>query len=524
MAKLYDDHASLNEKILSGVTKLANNVKTTMGPRGRNVILHQKGKNPIVTKDGVSVARFVDFQDPFENVGAQIVKQAAEQTNILAGDGTTTATVLSYSIVKNAQPYLAAGISPVDLKRGIDKAVDHVVDRLKQTARPVESEQEVKMVATISANGDESIGKLISRAVDAVGKDGSIIVQEAKSMNTTLDLIEGFRFDSGYISSQFITNERKGTMEYNEPYFLVTDQRIDNIEQLMPALELVARESKPLVIVAEEVEGQALAALIANTLRGSLAVAAVKAPRYGDERRNILSDLALSVGAKFFTRLAGEDVRNVKLVDFGKSKSIECTKTHTVVMGGKGSQEEIDKRTESLKVELKQTEDIKECERIQQRISRLASGIAVINIGAATEVEMIEKKHRIEDALEAVKSALDEGIVPGGGCTLFRVSSECESLVDEQDELYRFGFRLLLQACKEPLRTITANAGGRPDLVEMKVVDSPSDSCYDAVREKIVNAYEMGILDPVKVTRTALQNAASAAGTLITTDHAIVEE
>jgi len=313
-------------------------------------------------------------------------------------------------------------------------------------------------------------------------------------------------------------------MEYNEPYFLVTDQRIDNIEQLMPALELVARENKPLVIVAEEVEGQALAALIANTLRGSLAVAAVKAPRYGDERRNILSDLAVSVGAKFFTRLAGEDIRNVKLVDFGKSKSIECTKTHTVVMGGKGSQEEIDKRTESLKVELKQTEDIKECERIQQRISRLASCIAVINIGAATEVEMIEKKHRVEDALEAVKSALDEGIVPGGGCTLFRVSSECEALVDEQDELYRFGFRLLLQACKEPLRTITTNAGGRPDLVEMKVVDSPSDSCYDAVREKIVNAYEMGILDPVKVTRTALQNAASAAGTLITTDHAIVEE
>jgi chaperonin GroEL len=379
------------------------------------------------------------------------------------------------------------------------------------------------MVATISANGDESIGKLISRAVDAVGKDGSVIVQEAKAMRTTLDLIEGFRFDSGYISSQFITNERKGTMEYNEPYFLVTDQRIDNIEQLMPALELVARESKPLIIVAEEVEGQALAALIANTLRGSLAVAAIKAPRYGDERRNILSDLAVSVGAKFFTRLAAEDVRTVKLVDFGKAKSIECTKTHTTIMGGKGSQENIDQRTESLKVELSQTEDIVECQKIQERISRLSSGIAVINIGAATEVEMIEKKHRVEDALEAVKSALDEGIVPGGGCTLFRVSNECEAFVEEQGELYKFGFKLLLQACREPLRTIVSNAGGKPDVVELKLVDSQRDQCYDAVSEKVVNAFESGIIDPVKVTRTALQNAASAAGTLITTDHAIVE-
>ena len=523
MAKIYDDHASLNEKILSGVTKLANNVKTTMGPRGRNVILHQKGKNPIVTKDGASVARAIDFQDPFENVGAQIVKQAAEQTNILAGDGTTTSTVLSYSIVKNAQPYLAAGVSPVDLKRGIDRAVDVVVEKLKEVARPVQSEEEVKMVATISANGDESIGKLISRAVDAVGKDGSVIVQEAKAMKTTLDLIEGFRFDSGYISSQFITNERKGTMEYNEPYFLVTDQRIDNIEQLLPALELVARESKPLIVVAEEVEGQALAALIANTLRGSLAVAAIKAPRYGDERRNILSDLAVSVGAKFFTRLAAEDVRNVKLVDFGKAKSIECTKTHTTIMGGKGSQEKVDERTQALKVELQQTEDIAECQKIQERISRLASGIAVINIGAATEVEMIEKKHRVEDALEAVKSALDEGIVAGGGCTLMRASGECEALVEEQEDIYKFGFKLLLQACREPLRTIVSNAGGKPDIVEQMVLDSSKDQCYDAVKETVVKAFEVGIIDPVKVTRVALQNAASAAGTLITTDHAIIE-
>jgi chaperonin GroEL len=471
----------------------------------------------------VTCARHYESDDPVENVVIETIKQAAEQTNSLAGDGTTTSTVLAYSIVKNAQPYLAAGVSPVDLKRGIDKAVDCVVQKLQEVARPVESEEEVKMVATISANGDESIGKLISRAVDAVGKDGSVIVQEAKAMKTTLDLIEGFRFDSGYISPQFITNERKGTMEYNEPYFLVTDQRIDNIEQLLPALELVARESKPLIVVAEEVEGQALAALIANTLRGSLAVAAIKAPRYGDERRNILSDLAVSVGAKFFTRLAAEDVRNVKLVDFGKAKSIECTKTHTTIMGGKGSQEKVDERTQALKVELQQTEDIAECQKIQERISRLASGIAVINIGAATEVEMIEKKHRVEDALEAVKSALDEGIVAGGGCTLMRASGECEALVEEQEDIYKFGFKLLLQACREPLRTIVSNAGGKPDIVEQMVLDSSKDQCYDAVKETVVKAFEVGIIDPVKVTRVALQNAASAAGTLITTDHAIIE-
>jgi chaperonin GroEL len=525
MAKIYDDHSSLNAKILSGVTKLANNVKTTMGPRGRNVVLHQKGRNPIITKDGVTVSEFIDFEDPFENIGAQVVKQAARQTNSLAGDGTTTSTVLAYSIVKNAQKYLAAGVSPVDLKRGIDKAVEHVVEELKELARPIESEDEVKMVATISANGDESIGKLISRAVDAVGKDGSVIVQEAKSMNTTLDLIEGFRFDSGYISSQFITNERKGTMEYNEPYFLVTDQRIDNVEQLMPALELVARENKPLIVVAEEVEGQALAALIANTLRGSLAVAAIKAPRYGDERRNILSDLAVSVGAKFFTRLAAEDIRTAKLIDFGKAKSIECTKTHTIIMGGKGLQEEIDKRVESLKVELTQTQDLRECERIQERISRLSSGIAVINIGAATEVEMIEKKHRVEDALEAVKSALDEGIVSGGGSALFFAADYAGEALEKDtvEENYVFGFKLLLEACCEPLRTIVQNAGGKPDVVREMVVDSHKDQCYDAVNEKMVDATKAGIIDPVKVTRTALQNAASAAGTLITTDHAVVE-
>ena len=523
MTKKHISGQEFRNLTLSGVEKMAKCVASTMGPRGKTVLIKNGNKPVVITKDGVTCARHYESDNPIENVVIETIKQAAEQTNSLAGDGTTTSTVLSYSIVKNAQRYLAAGVSPVDLKRGIDLATDRVVTELKSFARPVQSEEEIMRVATISANGDESIGKLISRAVDAVGKDGSVIVQEAKSLNTTLDLIEGFRFDSGYISSQFITNERKGTMEYNEPYFLVTDQRIDNIEQLLPALELVAREGKPLIVVAEEVEGQALAALIANTLRGSLAVAAVKAPRYGDERRNILSDLAVSVGAKFFTRLAGEDVRNVKLVDFGKSKSIECTKTHTVITGGKGSQEQIDSRIDSLKVELQQTEDMRECERIQERISRLSSSIAVINIGAATEVEMIEKKHRVEDALEAVKSALDEGIVPGGGQALFFAADYAAEFLDEQKEIYKWGYKLLLEACSEPLRTIVENAGGKPDVVREMVVDSSKDQCYDAVSEKMVNAFEKGIIDPVKVTRTALQNAASAAGTLITTDHAIVE-
>jgi chaperonin GroEL len=523
MSKVFDNGSSLNKKILDGVTKLANNVKTTMGPRGKNVILHAKGKNPIITKDGVTVSEFIELDDPFENVGAQIIKQVARQSAASAGDGTTTATVLAHSILVQAQPFLAAGISPIDLKRGIDKAVEFFINEMPSWSKPVSDEQDLERVATISANGDKSIGKLIAKAVDLVGKDGSILIQEAKSMQTSLDIVEGFRFDSGFASSQFVTNERKGILSYNEPYFLITDERIDTVEQLLPVLEIAARESKPLIVIAEEIEGQALAALIMNSLRGTMAVAAIKAPRYGEERRNILSDLALSLGATYFTRLSGGDIRSAKLKDLGKAKSIECSKTQTIIMGGKGDSTKIQERISALKEEISNSNDIDSCKPSMERITRLASGIAVINVGAPTEIEMIEKKHRIEDALEAVKSALDEGIVPGSGITLAKIAKDNRMHVKVDFQAERYGVDIVVKACQQPLRTIVENAGGKPDVVLQQALDSDDDACYDVVNERFINAYEAGIIDPVKVTRCALQNAASAAGTLITTDHAVID-
>jgi chaperonin GroEL len=523
VSKVFDDGSSLNKKILDGVTKLAKNVKTTMGPRGKNVILHQKGKNPIITKDGVTVAEAIELSDPFENVGAQIIKQVARQSANSAGDGTTTATVLAHSILVQAQPFLAAGVSPIDLKRGIDKATSFLVNELPRWSKPVSDEQDLERVATISANGDTTVGKLIAKAVDLVGKDGSILIQEAKSMQTSLDIVEGFRFDSGFASSQFVTNERKGIMSYNEPYFLITDERIEAVEQLLPVLEIAARESKPLIIIAEEIEGQALAALIMNSLRGTMAVAAIKAPRYGEERRNILSDLAISTGATFFTRMNGNDIRTAKLKDLGKAKSIECSKVQTIIMGGKGDPSKIQERIESLKEEVAQSNDLDSCKPTMERITRLASGIAVINVGAATEIEMIEKKHRIEDALEAVKSALDEGIIPGSGITLAKMAKDNRLHIKVDSTGEQYGVEIVVKACQQPLKTIVENGGGKPDVVLAQALDTEEDACYDAVNEKFVNAFEAGIIDPAKVTRCALQNAASAAGTLITTDHAVVE-
>ena len=351
-----------------------------------------------------------------------IIKQAAEQTNKLAGDGTTTATVLAYAILLEARKHIAAGVSPIDLKRGIDKATGYLVDALLAEAKPLQSQKEIEKVATISANGDEVIGRMIAKAVDLVGKDGSILVKEGGSLVTSLDLVEGFRFDAGYASSQFITNERKGVMFYNEPYILVTDHRIDNVLELMPVLEIAAKQSRPLIIVSEEVEGQALAALIANSLRGTMAVAAINAPRYGDERKNFLEDLALAVGATLISRSSGLSLKTVKIKDLGNAKSIECTKTHTTLTGGKGLPDQIKDRVDVLKELLTNTEEIKDCEKIQERISRLVGGIAIITVGASTEVEMVEKKHRIDDALEAVKSAIEEGIIPGGGSTLVKLA------------------------------------------------------------------------------------------------------
>ena len=520
MTRKFSNGYELNSKILEGINKLTDNVATTLGPKGRNVILFHKEQGvPVITKDGVTVAKFVEFEDPFENVGAQIVKQAAEQSASKAGDGTTTATVLTRAMLQRAQKYLSAGVSPIEIKRGMDKVSDAIVEKLKDIAIPVRSKEDILHIATISANNDKSIGTLISTAVDSAGKDGSVLVEEARSLKTSLDLIEGFRFDSGFLSSTFINNERGGTVDYENPLIVATDEKIETVEQILPTLEIAARDNRPLVIVAD-MEGQALAAVIANAVRGTMKVVAVKPPRYGEERRHILKDMCLSTGATFITRENNLQLKQIKLTDFGQCKSVTINKGWTTMVGGGGDHEEIDKRIESLKIEIENTDPLPECERIQERITRLASGVAVIRVGAATEVEMIEKKHRIDDALEAVRSAQEEGIIAGGGVALLRASTGLEIKIENQEQAV--GARIILEAVEEPLRQMAINAGKPPDIIVDRVRKLKDNQGFNFMTNAFVDLLEEGVVDPVKVTRNALQNAVSVASTLITTSHAIV--
>lgn len=520
--KHYKNGQALNSKIIEGVDLLANNVATTLGPRGRNVALYHKEQDtPVITKDGVTVSRFITFDDPFMNLGAQVIKQAAEQSVNVAGDGTTTATVLARSILKTAQQYLVSGVSPVEMKRGMDKAVEAVCGRLTEMSRPIQTVEDIKHIATISANNDSTIGTLIATAVDKAGKDGSILVEEARSMSTSLDLIEGFRFDSGYVSGKFINNERAGKVDYENPLVLITDEKVEHIEQVMPALEVAARDNRPLLIVANDFEGQALAALIANAVRGTMKICAVKAPKYGEERRNIMRDLCATIGATFITREDGLVLSEVKLNHFGGCKRVSVLKGWTTIVGGKGNGEEIDTRIEAIKNEIQQTDNLPECERLQERITRLASGVAVIKVGAATEIEMIEKKHRIDDALEAVRAARDLGTLPGGGVALLRATSGLT--VDTDNEEQAIGVTVILQACQAPIRQMATNAGESADIIVSSVSKQEGDNGYDFLRREVVNMYDRGIIDPCKVTTSALRNAASAAGTLLTTSHAIVD-
>ena len=486
MTKHYSSGRTLHEKILEGVNELTDNVAATLGPRGRNVILHKKDAMPIVTKDGVTVAAFVEFDDPIKNTAAQIIKQAATNTNTLAGDGTTTSTVLTRAVLQEAQKYLIAGLPPVELKRGMGKAVEVICNSLTDMAVPVSSEEDIKHIATVSANGDTKIGELIALAADQAGKDGGII-------------------------------------KYDSPLVLVTDHKIDSVESILPVLELVARDSRPLIIVAEEVEGQALAAMIMNAVRGTLKVAAVKAPRYGQERRNILKDLCASVGATFVSRESTVSLADVELTHFGKCDKIEVSKSLTTIVGGKGDVERVDERIETLKEEIRNTNDLQECERIQERIVRLASGIAIIKVGGMTEVEMIERKHRIEDALEAVKAAQESGLVPGGGVALIRAAAAARESLSTENSHQQIGAEIVFECIKAPLRQMAENAGLSPDLIYSKVAELSQNEGCDIATGKIINLVEGGIVDPAKVTITALQNAISAASTLITTNNAIVE-
>ena len=521
--KHYKSGRKLNESIMNGVNKLADAVGATLGPRGRNVILKSANQRPLITKDGVTVARFVEFEDPFENLGAQVIKQASEATNSTAGDGTTTATVLARAILEKAQTHLVTGASPIELKRGIDLAVDAIVRDLEEQSRPVSTKEEIEQVATISSNGDKGIGQLISSAVDQVGKGGAITIKEAKSNETSLELTEGFQFDSGLLANAFITDDRRGVMKHEDCLILVTDRSITTIEDILPALEIAARDGRAFIIIAEDISGQALAAMIMNSMKGSMRVAGIKAPRYGEERRNILSDLSISTGATFVSRESGLQLKDMKLQHFGTAQTIESDKRVTLVVGGNQDDEEVEKRINFLKEEIEKETSLNLCEKIQERITRLASAIGVIKVGGVTEIEMIEKKHRVEDALEAVHSAQQEGIIAGGSAALLRVANNIQ--VETETHEQQIGVEIIKQAIKEPFKKMVSNAGMSPDIYLEKVEKhTNSESGLDIATGEIVNMFTYGIIDPFKVTRCALQNAASAASTLLTTEVGIVEE
>ena len=521
MGRKYDDNQTLQQKIMNGANKLADNVASTLGPRGRNVLLQEKDQEPFITKDGVTVAAFVSCDDPFENAAAQIIKQAAVETNNTAGDGTTTATVLARAILKESQAFIASGISPIEIQRGILLAVNNVVQNLNDLCKPISSIEDVEHIATISANNDKTIGKLISLAVDRVGQDGSITIEESRSLETSLDVTEGFKFYSGFCAGAFVTDDRRARMHHDEPLILVTDYKVSTVDQILPVLEMVAREGRPLIIVADDIEGQALAALIMNAMRGTLKVAAIKAPHYGQERRDLLDDLSISVGATFITRESGLKLTDVQMQHLGSAKFIESSKAVTTIVGGLCDMEEVDRRIDNVKSSIEQTTDLEVAATLQSRIARLASGVAVIRVGGSTEVEMTERKHRIEDALEAVKSALEDGVVAGGGTSLLRASADISIETDnpQQDA----GVTIVQRACVEPIRQMAMNAGESADLIIQRVNNAGVFDGWDFRNSEMTNLLEAGVIDPVKVTKTALQNAASCAGTLITTNFGIIQ-
>jgi chaperonin GroEL len=521
MSRAYDNNQALQQKIMTGANKLADNVASTLGPRGRNVLLQEKGKAPFITKDGVTVAAFVASDEPFENAAIQVIKQAAIETNNTAGDGTTTATILARAILKESQKFIASGISPIELQRGLGIATKEILNNLSDMAIPVKSLEDIEHIATISANNDKTIGKLITMAVDRVGQDGSITIEESRSMETSMDITEGFKFDAGYCASAFMTDERRSAMHHDEPFLLVTDYKISAVEQILPILEKAAREARPLVIIAEDIEGQALAAMIMNALRGTLKVAAIKAPYYGEERRQLLADLATSTGATFITRESAIKLNKVELKHLGSAHFIESSKYQTTIVGGNCDVEDIDYKIEQLKMDIEQSDSLEKADILQKRIARLASGVAVIRVGGSTEVEMIERKHRIEDALEAVKSAQEEGIVVGGGVALLRASKKIAMITDSHDQA--LGGVIIKQICSEPIRQMALNAGTSPDLIIDQIETAEKNHGWDFRNDEMVNLIDAGIVDPVKVTRTALINAVSCAGTLITTNFGIIQ-
>ena len=509
-------------KMVNGVNVLANAVKITLGPKGRNVVLERSYGAPTITKDGVSVAKEIELKDRFENMGAQMVKEVASKTSDVAGDGTTTATVLAQSIIAEGMKYVAAGMNPMDLKRGIDKAVIAVVEELKKISKPCTTSKEISQVGAISANADESIGKTIAEAMDKVGKEGVITVEDGKGLENELELVEGMQFDRGYISPYFINNPDKQVSLLEDPYVLLHDKKISNIRDLLPLLEQVAKSGKPLLIIAEDVDSEALATLVVNNIRGILKATAVKAPGFGDRRKAMLEDIAILTGGTVIAEELGLKLENATLKDLGRAKKIEVGKEDTTIIDGAGEKAAIEARVKNIRKQVEDATSDYDKEKLQERVAKLAGGVAVIKVGAATEMEMKEKKARVEDALHATRAAVEEGIVAGGGVAYLRARSNLKGLKgDNHDQ--DAGIKIVLRALEEPMRMIVSNSGDEPSVVVNKVVDGKGNYGFNAQTGEYGDLVEMGVVDPTKVTRFALQNAASVAGLILTTDAMVAE-
>src|SRR6184192_2715798 len=515
MAKQITYGDQSRQAILRGVNQLADAVKVTLGPKGRNVILDKKFGSPTITKDGVTVAKEIDLKDSLENMGAQMVREVASKTSDTAGDGTTTATVLAQAIYREGAKNVAAGANPMDVKRGIEKAVEALTGELKKMSKPVSGNM-VAQVGTISANNDEEIGKFIADAMDKVGKDGVITVEEAKTLETSLDVVEGMQFDRGYLSPYFVTDPERMEVVLENPVILIHEKKISSMKDLLPVLEQVARLSRPLLIIAEDIEGEALATLVVNKLRGTLQAAAVKAPGFGDRRKAMLEDIATLTGGKAITEDLGLKLENIKMEDLGKAKKVTIDKDNTTIVEGSGAQKDIEGRVKQIRTQVEETTSDYDREKLQERLAKLVGGVAVIKVGAATETEMKEKKARVEDALHATRAAVEEGIVAGGGVALLRASKALQNLKVVGDE--RIGVKIISRAIEEPMRWIAANAGHEGSIVVQRVIEMKDEEGFNAQSERYENLVQAGVIDPTKVVRSALQNAASIASLLLTTE------
>lgn len=522
MAKEVKFNEEARKKMEEGINKLSNAVKVTLGPKGRNVVLDKKFGSPLITNDGVTIAKEIELEDPYENMGAQLVKEVATKTNDIAGDGTTTATLLAQAIIREGLKNVAAGANPMIIQKGIKKAVERAVEGIKEFSKVVETKESIAQVAAISA-ADEEVGKLISDAMQKVGKDGVITVEESKSMGTTLDVVEGMQFDRGYVSPYMVTNTEKMEAELEDPYILITDKKITNIQEVLPILEQIVQQGKPLLIIADDVEGEAMATLVVNKLRGTFNCVAVKAPAFGDRRKDMLQDIAILTGATVVSDELGYDLKETKIEMLGKARRVTVGKELTVIVNGAGDSKAIEERVSLIRNQIEHSDSEYDKDKLQERLAKLAGGVAVIEVGAATETELKERKLRIEDALAATRAAVEEGIVPGGGTVLLNVIPKVEELLEKTSGDERTGVNIIVKALEEPVRQIAINAGLEGSVIVENIKNKENEIGFDALNEKYVNMLESGIVDPTKVTRSALQNAASVASMVLTTEAAVAD-